>query len=1565
MSRFRMSVATSGWVSLVVGIVFCILLFGYGVTQEVPVGQLEGTVYLTETGKPLAGASVSLSVPDDDNARDRMAEADSKGHFRFRNVKAGEYEIHVYAQEHTAKASRVVVTEGRPTHFDVKLTPNEPYLKMYASQRVWTTGDDPQVELHGFRTGDAINVEVDRVGFQDLLEAGNFKKAVASLRMREGFNVPVDFEKYSKKELEFRHKVKTRDSEGAFVEPLNISNLPEGFYWVKCSGNGVKAAAYINVTNIALVTKTAKGRALAYVTNLMTGAPVSGARIWTQATTSKIGTATTGPDGLAETTYAADTNEESAQSCIVAVHGRSTGVVGVYTSEDSDNSGDAKYVIYTERPIYRPGDDVQFKGVVRRRSGAAYLPPISGVVNVQINDTDDEAIAKFPLTVSAHGTFSGHFTTSKEAGPGLYRIVANGFGGRGSHFVNMMAYRKPEMAIQVKSVKPYYFVGDKAEATIKCSYYFGGPVVGAKLTVNVFATPAMDRDPETEDEQQNHDSYHGGDLTKNIETVTDANGQAVVQFDTKVAGDKSIPLYDLDFSVDVSATDPSHKYVNETGSVHVVRGAYSLAAISQNYLVSPGDSIDLIVRTQSNDPGHAPAAGRNVTVQASTEEWVDNQSKLIPQGEYKTLTGSDGITHLVIKAKGHGSLRLKAYSRDDAGRMITAEDRVFILGGKWNAEADQSKLEVVLDKRRYKLGDTAKVMIRTVAPGGSALVTVQTDRVLWKRVVLLSGKATLLDLPVTPEFLPNCFVSVAYVHKKKFYEGDSRLTVDPGRQKLNVAISSDKPEFEPGGRAHLTVHTTNSDGVPVPADVSVGVVDESIYAIREDEFNILEAFYPKRTNSVVTSYSFSEVYLDGGDKGGANVSIRKKFLDTAAWIPSVQTDSKGIAVVSVDLPDNLTEWRATAVGVTDDTAVGKSLTKFKARKKLMVRLEMPEFLVQQDERQMSVLVTNDTGKDADVHVSLEAQGVKVLGDLRQTVHVSAEKPAALTFNIQTGNPGRAVMTAKAWIVGGASDGVEQGFPVLAHGVPIRKVWAEEVTDSKDFEIPLSPKIDRTTGRVKISLSGSLAANLVNSLDELIAFPYGCVEQTMSRFMPSILVAKTVRDLGLPQPKLEKQIPKIAADSMIRLARMQHEDGGWGWWQNDKSDPFMTALVLDGMDRCKKAGYPIRKVNLDKAVVWCAKRSRTADWANDDIRSKSYIAYVLALYGKHEAAKTAYAGLRTRNTSPADRATLILALDQLGPEYKAERDRMLDRLTQLAHQGPLGAYWDRSEWDWGSESTALALTAYMTVRPNDPIVPRIVRYLMVRRKGQMWDSTRDTAYCLVGLTQYLMKTHELAGKFDAKIIVENRVVRAVHIDPMNPDLQSVTVSIPLSSMHSGPNTVRVEKAGTGTCFTTVNLDATEIQPTIAASEPVPGLRVERKYFRMEARKLEDGTMMLLPTKRSVTWAESGDILRVELTVTSNKPRRFIMIEDPIPSNCRVTDREELDEGEEWGFWWDRFVIRDEKVAFFVHNLQEGKQTLVYTMRAEGLGIAHALPTSLSNMYDLNERASGAESILEVK
>ncbi|MDR3691640.1 MAG: MG2 domain-containing protein [Fimbriimonas sp.] len=1552
------------FLALVAGLVLCIIAFSFGVTQETPFGQLEGTVLLAETGKPLAEAEVMLSVHDDDNARERSVTCDKKGHFRFRNVKVGDYDLSVSASEHTQKPRTITVTEGRPTRATLRLDPNDPYLKLYASQRVWMPSEAPKLELHGFRVGSFVDVQVDRIDIEQMLKSGMFGRAVNGLRIGEGSDMPPVFKGFSSSEVDFRHGIKNRDYEGAFVDPLSLPVLNPGFYWVKCKGAHASISTYVNVSSIALVTKTARGRLLAFVTDLTSGQPVQNATVYSRPTSAGVAVTRTNVDGLAESRYMVAGPNDDARAAVLATVGRSVAVVGVYTNAQSNGDGDANIVLYTDRPVYRPGDVVQFKGIVRSRSGEKYLPPKPGPIHLVVKDTDDEPMAKLEVQASVHGAFHGSFVTSKEAGPGSYRIEASGFGGMGSQTVSMVSYRKPEFSIQIKPLRANYIIGDKIQVAVQCSYYYGGPVVGAKLNANIYASAAFRHDAD-DDEAESSYAYRGGDLSKQVEVTTDAKGQAIVEFESRQPNDSAIPMNDLDFSIDVSTSDESHKYVSESGSVRATRGAFDLTVQSENYLARPGQDIDLQVSTKTNTDDRLPVPNATVTIAVSKESWKDEKSVLRQLGTYTCRTGPDGIVHVPVRASTSGSILMVADSRDEGGHIIRSEDHVYVLGEAWNAEADQSRIDVTLDKRHYKAGDQARVMIRTISPGGSALVTVQTSTIIWKRVVALPGTTTLITLPVASEYSPNCFVSVAYVRKKKFYEANTRLSVDPEHHKLQISVQSGRATYLPGDTAKLTIRTRDPKGKPISADVSLGVVDESIYAIREDGFNILESFYPRRSNEVATTYSFAEVYLDGGDKGSPNVSIRRKFLDTAAWMPSVQTGLDGIANVTVTLPDNLTEWRATAVGVTDDTIVGKAIAKFNVRKDLMVRLEMPDYMVQGDRSQMNVIVTNDTGVDQSVHLNLVGTGIAIEGKSNQTVLVSKDKPTAVPFTLNTHDPGPAMLTAKAWIDGGANDGVEQGFQVFAHGIPEWQSQSDVMTQSKSFEVRLAPNTDRTTGRLKIDLSSTMTGALMNSLDGLVGFPYGCVEQTMSRFMPSVLVEKTVRELGIPKPALHSQIVKIAEDSMVRLGVMQHSDGGWGWWQNDKSDPFMTALVLDGLDRSRQAGYPTHKADTGKAIDWCIKRMKSKDWKNDSLRNRSYVVYALSRYGKSKEAVQAMEGLILRKADASVLATVALAANGLGPKYEAKRDAYLDRLVRTAHQSPKGAYWSDGDEEWGAEGTAICLTAFMAGRPSDPIVPRIVRYLMARRRFDMWDSTRDTSYVLVGLTAYMSRTKELAGGFDARVTVNGRLAGNVHLIPTSIDGAAKSFTIPVSEMQPGSNVVRIEMKGKGTCYSSLDLKATQIETPILPSNPVPGFHISRKYFVMETRKLEDGTLRLLPSRRPVTSATSGDTIRVELTIESTKPREFLLIEDPTPSNCRVTEREELDEGEEWTYWWDKIVVRDEKVCFFVRRLPEGKQTITYNMKAEGIGVSNALPTALSSMYDISLSAAGPETPMEVK
>jgi len=154
------------------------------------------------------------------------------------------------------------------------------------------------------------------------------------------------------------------------------------------------------------------------------------------------------------------------------------------------------------------------------------------------------------------------------------------------------------------------------------------------------------------------------------------------------------------------------------------------------------------------------------------------------------------------------------------------------------------------------------------------------------------------------------------------------------------------------------------------------------------------------------------------------------------------------------------------------------------------------------------------------------------------------------------------------------------------------------------------------------------------------------------------------------------------------------------------------------------------------------------------------------------------------------------------------------------------------------------------------------------------------------------------------------------------------------------------------------------PKFEASSSDPGFSVSRKFFVLEARQLVDGTLKLLPSSTPVDRAPSGSIVQCEITITTDRDRRFIQVECPTPSNCHVTEREDPLEGEEWTWWWSGTVIRDDKIAFFAGFLPRGTQRIAYTMRAEAPGSGSALPIIAVNMYDPTEHASSAENPMEV-
>ena len=290
--------------------------------------------------------------------------------------------------------------------------------------------------------------------------------------------------------------------------------------------------------------------------------------------------------------------------------------------------------------------------------------------------------------------------------------------------------------------------------------------------------------------------------------------------------------------------------------------------------------------------------------------------------------------------------------------------------------------------------------------------------------------------------------------------------------------------------------------------------------------------------------------------------------------------------------------------------------------------------------------------------------------------------------------------------------------------------------------------------------------------------------------------------------------------------------------------------------------------------------------------------------------------------------------------------------------------------------ARCLQAIASVDPKNPVLAQAARYLMLARHGEMWDSTRDTAYAILGLIQVMKALPSpepgtvVSVKVNGQVAAEFTLMQEALTGP------GLKVDIPVKRLHTGDNKIElVEKAGRfvfndavpwkpGVLYYSAELTQTVVRTQLGEVVNGGSMKVHRAYYKMESRRQDDGTLRLLPSKRPVTEVQAGDIVKCVVTVDSADERQFVMVDDPIPAGFHVTERETLGEDEEWSNWYCSMSIRDDRVVFFARRMPRGSNTISYMMRAETPGVSHALPTSVSNMYEPDTQAFSGETRLEV-
>ncbi|MCB9420606.1 MAG: Ig-like domain-containing protein [Ardenticatenaceae bacterium] len=1406
-------------------------------------------------------------------------------------------------------------------------------------------------------------------------------------------------------------------------------SLEPGFYFITLDSPQVEhdrrhlQAQPLLIATANLTLKTTATEAMIWLTDLNSGQPLASVPVaFYDENFNLIFRDTTDGDGLIyrddltletgyRTTYYAIT--ETGDRFGMAISGWNEGVRPYDFGISTDyylQPGQPTAYIYTDRPIYRPGQPVAIKGIVRLNDDLDYSLPQYQNVDVTIHSYD-ETVLEETLPLSEFGSFDAELTLDEEATLGSYYIEVNaGNEWLGSGHFDVAEYRKPTFQVNVTAAAPDVLAGDVIDLTVDAQFFSGGSVVDGTVAWSVYASDyvfsaggRLNRFSFYNDERDT--GYYDG--TYNPSTFiasgtgqTDGNGRFTVPIPAELSEESG----SRQFTIEATVTDIAENAVSGRTNVIVHRSLVYPGIRSGQYVGQAEKEMTFDVALVDWDEN--PVPNQPVQIEIVERRWYSVQEEN-DQGETIWRSTVEEIpvyeTDLTVDGRGQGTAvftpekggvyRAYVTARDSQGNTAVSSTYVWVSGSDyvpWRRLNDNS-FELIADADSYHPGDTAEILIASPFQGdATALVTVERGHIKEYETIRLTDNSTIYRLPITGEMAPNVFVSVMVVKgvdelnpSPDFKVGMTQFTVEREEQELTVEIVPDKTEAGPGDEVTYTVRVSDYNGRPVDAEVSLALADLAALTIAEPNARpILDFFYSERALSVNTALlltrlmdAFNQELEDqikgggGGDGEMGIMTIRENFPDTAYWEGQLQTGPDGEASVTVMLPDNLTTWRMDARAVTLDTKVGQATADIVTTRPLLVNPNTPRFFVQGDTAVLSAAIHNNTDAELEATVTLQAEGVRLNDPATQLVTIPARQQARVTWETVVGDVDRVDLVFSAES-GPYADATRptlgtlegQGIPVYKYEVPETVGTSGQLTEGgavvESIALPIFPDFELTEGEVTVEVAPSLAAAMTDGLTYLEHYPYECTEQIVSRFLPNVLTSRALKAAGLSDPALEANLDEQVNVALQRLYSRQHADGGWPWWDGPNSSTLVTAYVVQALLEARDSGYLVSDGVIDQGVSYLQEHLREVDGLNGrfKLNRQSFLVYVLARAGEPDAGEMTKLYDQREALDWYARGYLAQAIQLNDPEDPRLETITADFIT-AAIISATGTNWEEAErdyWNWNSDTrtTAIVLDTMIKLDGENPLVANAVRWLMAHRVNGRWASTQETAWTLIALTDWMVASGELEADYQYEIALNGQLRGSGEANAATLR-DSWQLQFDITELFTDQlNRLAIGRSdGPGNLYYTAHLQASLPVEQVQALDR--GIIISRSYYDPADRETP------------ITEIEQGQTFLARLTVVIPNSLHYVVIEDFLPAGLGAVDtslktsqqvsapqRYDWDDyfAQGWGWWYfDHVELRDEKVVLSANYLPQGTYEYVYLVRASMPGEYQVIPPTAQEFY----------------
>ncbi|HJV48329.1 MAG TPA: MG2 domain-containing protein [Geothrix sp.] len=1247
---------------------------------------------------------------------------------------------------------------------------------------------------------------------------------------------------------------------------------------------------------------------------------------------------------------------------------------------------------FTERPLYRPGQEVFAKAILRRVedgenrvvSGSASLP-------FTVLDPEDTKVTEgqAKLLSAETGTYAAQFNLPGAGRLGLYRIVFQGPQGPGQAEFKVEQFVKPAFEVKVTTEKTKVGLGDALNFHANARYFYGAAVRGAKADWFLYKVVP----PKSRWIWDDEDSGPAPELMESGQVDLDDEGQA------------DLPSFKAEsdglWRMVVKVADAAGQRNSGQAQVRAAAGDLVLMIAADRQVALPGKPFQVTARALDLDGKEVPGVAitlraARIVAEKDNAYWWSRPSALKPGA---TVASAPGPQAMLSISEG-GAFLLVAEARDSKGRPVMAQRQMTVAaeGTPLPAVPD---LRASADKPEYQPGDTARILVQLPRPKLTLHWALEHETLGQRQNRMVMGTTALVDIPVTAAMQPNVWAVFEIVAEGRRQMVEVPLRVPKKDRRLTVAVSTDKERYQPGQPMKVSVAVTDSNGKPSAADLSVGVVDEAIYALSQELHpDPVRFFHPTRRHGVLrsgsTDWSFHDLLRRqrpvwslkqtkrGDFKADDDDKVRQNFKDTAHWTPFVAAGRDGKASVDLVLPDNLTAWRATAMAVTADTKVGLGRSSRPSSKPLQVALTLPRTLSVGEEARAIALVRNLSGQPITGKIRLEVQNGRFAGTPEGSFSLQDQGEYRFALPLFSGKTGPLTVTARVE-GGGLKDAERQKVTVLDQLVPA-SMSGSVVLDGgpQTFTLPAPPA---AKGEAVLVLTpvGSLEHLAAPSLPYLIGYPYGCVEQTLSSFVPNLLVADLVKQGAMPDLDWKKltDLDRNIRDGVFKVYGYQQPNGGWGWYApNDfglDANPHTTGFAIQSFATMKRLGYTVDEGVYGRgrqaAMNLFQQVARQADQTQSGAKPKGHSA-----------------------DPQADAAFLLVSLAQCGEPIAGLLDSAADKvlsgkwsgahvhaMTALAAalarhpkaaalastleqravvKGGL-ARWEGRREDWWSYAsgdvvpTVMALKALCLARPQSPLIRQGETFLASEYRGYGWYSTWSTGQ-IVDLLPYLMKTRKLEW---GPLSIQAAVQGGPSFDfKERPETRRWNAREPRAGSYAmpEPKPLAVTASGKGLLVWTYAYQVPGSAAGVPKGDASSALRmsVTRNLWRLRTPQ-ETGNASQGWIRQPWTGTlKAGEEAWMQVQFRTDRDADYVMLEVPIPGGLNPTVKLEgfvlegkafTEEGSTEAWMKPRIEVHGDKVTFLFNRLWSwGTHTVRIHLRAGMAGSYRLRPVKLSLM-----------------